>query len=166
MQPDEVRSCIEKYRDCAARCAFLEREIKDLEIRLTHLLETQVEDAISITQQLTGMPHATGVGDPTGKLAQKMADGFKPDYIRELEHEIAEKKEELRTKSSVVIYVDSWMKCLSERERYVIMRQCIDGAYWRDVVAGFQEKFGDVYSPQGLKKIRTRAMNKIYEIAK
>ena len=166
MQPDDVLCCIEQYKECSARCAFLEREINDLEIDLERLKRSQLEDGISITQKWNGMPHGSGTGDPTGQLAQKIADGVKPEYILDLEREIEKKREEYRKKSSMVVYVDSWLRCLSERERYVITAQCIRGAYWRDVVTGYRDKFGETYSPQGLKKIRMRALHKIYEIAK
>ena len=165
MQPEEVKRYIDEYRENAARCAYLEREIKDLEILLERMKNNQIADSISITQKWSAAPHGSGVGDPTGQVALRHADGFTPDYIIDLENEIAQKREEYRLKSSGVIYVDSWLKCLSERERYVIESQCIRGAFWRDIVTGFKEKFGDIYSPQGLKKIRTRAMNKIYKIA-
>ncbi len=166
MQPEDVKKCISSYRACSARCAYLEQEIVSLKGFCERLKNSSVEDAISITQKWSAMPHASGVSDPTGDLARKFADGYIPDYILEIEREIAVLEDEYKSKNTVIVYVESWLKALNDRELFVVKSQCINGMFWREVIYGFKEKFGEFYTQQGLKKLRDRAMMKIYEIAK
>lgn len=166
MEPNEVRYCLDHYRESVARSAFLKTEIENLEKRIRQMRDTMVENSISITQKWTGMPHGSEVGDPTGGLAQRIADGDTPEYMREMEAEMRKKQEEYSRRTTMMAYVESWLHVLNERERYVVKTQWLGGSTWRELISGFQEQFGDEYSLQGLRKIRDRAFKKICEIAK
>ncbi|MBQ9010627.1 MAG: hypothetical protein IJ088_15065 [Clostridia bacterium] len=166
MQPGEVDYCLEHYRENVARCDFLKTEIENLQRMIRELKSMEIENSISVTQKWTGMPHGSDVADPTGILAQRVADGDTPGYLREIENELAQKQAEYWGRSNMIAYVNAWRLVLGERERFVVKMQCLEGASWRTVTAGFQERFGDIYSTQGLRKIRQRAFGKIYEIAK
>ena len=165
MQPEEVRKCLLNYRDYSARVAYLEAEIGRLRMIKESYERTIVEDNVSVTQKLSAPPHGSGVGDPVGILAQRLADGFKPEYIAEIQQEIADKEIEHMVKKMLVSYVDSWLIALNPRERFVIEKQYIGGMFWRETVYEFKERFGEFYTKQGLQKLRARALNKIYEIA-
>ena len=83
-----------------------------------------------------------------------------------MEAEMRKKQEEYSRRTTMMAYVESWLHVLNERERYVVKTQWLGGSTWRELISGFQEQFGDIYSLQGLRKIRNRAFKKICEIAK
>ena len=165
MQREIVDQCLENYREFSARCSFLEQEINELRILAEKLKSSAMTDAITITAQMTGMPHGTGITDPTGRIAMKFADGFTPDYIKEIEREIRTLEEERRTKLSTIVFVDAWLKALNKRERFVIENKVIGGMFWREMIFAYKAEFGDEYSKQGMKKIKDRAMERIYKVA-
>lgn len=165
MTIEQVDECLAHYREYKARCEFLENEIRELKAVLEDMKSSIVEDNVSITQAITGMPHGTSVSDPTGKLGILIADGFLPPFIKDCERDIAAKEKELRFKRPVTIFVEAWLITLNKRERFVIENKTIGGMFWRDLVVIFKNEFGEEYSRQGLKKIRDNAMSKIYHIA-
>ncbi len=166
MRKESVDLMLGNYRKYAARCEFLEQEIQVLERIAAGLRQTMIADALSGSQNLSGMPHGTAVGNPVERIAIKFADGYVPDYIVDIEKEIQRKKEELRRKTPTVVFVTAWLKGLSEKERFVIENKTLGGAFWREMIDAYHQRFGEVYSKQGLKKIRDRALEKIYQIAK
>ena len=165
MKPDEVKNCLRQYRECTARCGFLKMEVEELQALAARLKSSEIEDSISITQKWSVLPHGSSVGDPTASLAQRIADGETPEHLKTLEREIAGRQEEYRKNAAVVTYVDSWMRVLNERERFVVNEHSLKGEFWRGVVNEFQNRFGEIYSVQGLKKIHARAIEKICRIA-
>ena len=111
------------------------------------------------------MPRSTDPSDPTGRLAEKFAEGYVTDHVKQIEAEIVEKTNELSAKTITLLFVGAWLKCLNEKERFVIEKQVIDKLFWRDVIRAYKQLFGDEYSKHGLKAIRDAAMQKIYRIA-
>ena len=166
MEPNEVRYCLDHYRESVARSAFLKTETENLAKMIRQMKDTLVENSVSITQKWSEMPHGCEVGDPTARLAQRIADGDTPEYLREMEAEMRKKLEEYSRRTTMIAYVESWLHVLNERERYVVKTQWLEGNTWRELISGFQEQFGDIYSLQGLRKIRNRAFTKICEIAR
>lgn len=165
MRPESVDQCLANYREYTARCTFLEHEIHELQALVERLKRTTVEDAVSITQVMNGMPRGTDISDPTGRIGTKFADGYVPDYIREIEEEIRQRESEYRFKLPAIVFVDAWLKVLNKRERFVIENKTIGGMFWRELAVAYKEEFGEEYSRQGLKKIRDRAIVKIYKVA-
>ncbi len=165
MQPEMVDQCLANYREYSARCSFLEHEIHELRSLADRLRSTAVEDAVTINQVMNGMPHGTDLSDPTGRIAIRFADGYVPDYIVEIENEIRQKEGELRYKTATIVFVEAWLKVLNKRERFVIENKTIGGMFWRDLISAYKSEFGEEYSKQGLKKVRDRAVAKIYKVA-
>ena len=165
MQPDKVDECLAHYREYSARCDFLQHEVHELKSLVERLRSTAVEDAVTITQVLTNMPHGTDLSCPTESLAIKFADGYVPGYIRGVEEEIRRRENEYRMKFPTIVFVDAWLKVLNRRERFVIENKTIGGMFWRELVIEYKREFGEEYSRQGLKKIRDRAVEKIHKVA-
>lgn len=165
MKAEKVDEFLANYREYSARCGFLEHELRELRRLADELKKTALTDAISITQVLSDMPHGSGISDPIGRLVEKFADGYMPDYIVELELEITNKENEYKRKIPVVVFVESWLRVLTKRERFVIENKTIGGMFWRELVMEFKKEFGEEYSRQGLKKIRDNAIEKIHRIA-
>lgn len=166
MTIEKVDEFLKNYREYSARCDFLENEIAELERIAQELRRTFIEDNISVSQVMNGMPHGTGISDPTGRLALLSASGYLPDYIKEIDDEVEKKKSELRYKTPTVIFVESWLKVLTPRERFVVENKTLNGMFWRELVIAFKNEFGEEYSKNGLKNIRDSAIQKIYNIAK
>ena len=166
MQPEDVKSYITHYKESVVRSLHLKNEIEEYKLLLERIDKVKVADLISITQRWDIMPHGSDVGDPTGQAAERIIDGDKSIYVKQVERVILAKEEELRKRSSMISYVNAWLQILSEREKYVIQARCIDGILWGEVEEGFYQRFGLRYSQQGLKRIRNRGLEKICEIAK
>jgi hypothetical protein len=166
MQKETVDKMLGNYREYSARCLYLECCIRDAEDKLRSIRKTMVPDAISITAKYTDMPGAKGrTSDPTASVASRFADGYMPDAAKELEAELARMQGELRDKTPTVVFVEIWLNALNDKERFVIEKQMIDGLFWREVAAAFNEKFRVRYSAVGLKRIRSGALEKVYKIA-
>lgn len=166
MLQNKVDEMLQSYRECAARCAHLEREIPELK-RLVDELKTEiVDDEVKTTSVLSDMPKGNATSDPTGKLGMKLATGFMPTRITEIEAEIAEKEAELQSILPTKIFVEAWLSGLNDRERFVVERKQLDGCYWRILIDEFHAKFRELYSKRALQYIYEVAMEKIYRIAK
>lgn len=165
MLPDHVDEALKSYREYVGRCGHLECEIEYRKMLIERLKQTIVEDSVSCTQTISDMPRGGKLSDPTAKLGSALADGYETDEIKALRKEIVVLERELMEKNITVHFVTEWLKCLNEKERLIIEKQVIDGAFWRDVVRCFQSKFGEEYSKDGLKWIKRRALDKIYKIA-
>lgn len=164
--PSTVDKMIGNYREYIARCAYLEHDIKEAERLLVDLRNSIVEDSVNITVNFSDMPHGQGISDPTGRLGLMLASGYETDYVKQLEQDINARKMELREKIPTVSFVTAWIRALDNKERLIIQEKVIGGLSWRQMVFSFQKCFGDIYSQQGLKRIKGTAMQKIYTIAK
>ena len=165
MLPDRGDEMLKSYRESVGRCGHLENEIQERRDMLESLRETVIEDSVLAAQPLSGMPRSGKVSDPTAQIGSAAADGWMTSEMKHISQEIRELERELRSQRIVVHFVTAWLNGLNEKERWIIEKQVIDGAYWREVIFGFKAKFGDEYSKDGLKRIKRSAMNKIYRIA-
>ena len=166
MSPDKVDEMLGKYRAFLGRCKHLEELIRTLEYELEWMKSHIVEDTVSIGgQEMDGMPHGTSPGKPTERLAVMIASGFKPDFIIQQEKDIAEAKSEYIEKKRVVSFVEAWLAGLTDRERWIVVKQVIDGVTWRELVPDYSKEFGETRTKRGLQMLRDRAVEKIYDIA-
>ena len=165
MLPARVDEMLKSYRESIGRCGHLEYEIKERQNTIESLRKTIVEDSVLAGQPMSGMPRSGKISDPTGQIGSAAADGCMTEEMKELQKEINALEAELRIKKIVVHFVDAWLDGLNEKERWIIEKQVIDGAYWREVIFSYKTKFGEEYSKDGLKRIKKNAMNKIYRIA-
>lgn len=165
MNRESVDAMLACYREHLARCEYLEHAIPELKKLASSMREHMIDESVSITPVLSDMPRGSGISDPTGRLAEKFAEGFVTDHVKQIEAEIAEKTRELSAKTITVVFVGAWLKCLNEKERFVVEKQVIDKLFWRDVVRAYKQLFGDEYSKHGLKAIRDSALEKVYRIA-
>lgn len=166
MMPEKAYTMLKSYKEYLGRCEYLKLLIDDLKTD-AELWSAHATDELPIMggQNLDGMPRGNAVGNPTERLGILLADGYKPAALAELEQKIADYELELRMKSIAVHFVDAWLSGLTEKERTIVKMQVIDQSCWREVVAAYKEKFGDEYSKEGLKRIRDRALEKIYIMA-
>ncbi len=163
MAPEKVREMLRDYRGYLGRCKHLEKVISTLEHDIASAERNLISDSVSIGgQNMDGMPHGTSISNPTEQVAVRIASGYKPDYLVKMETELKEVKDEYNEKVVTVIFVDAWLKCLPERERWVIENQVIDSVSWRELVCQYPIKFGETRTKRGLQLMRDKAMERIY----
>lgn len=166
MLPTTVDTMLKDYRSFAGRCKFLEGRMMQIQNSIEREMGKQAEEMVSIGgMNLDGMPHGTSVGNPTEKLGVMLADGVMTPFVHEL---IAEKeaiKEEYDEKILTVVFVEGWLKGLTERERWIVEQQVIDKVTWRELMAEYPLRFGETRTKRALQMLRDRAMEKIYEMA-
>lgn len=167
MNKEKVDLMFERYREYKARCLYLEQGIDETKKIIEILKKSNAEDLISFSAgDLTGVPSGKyNISDPTGRLGDFLAKGGKSEHLKQAEEELQKMEIEYNQKIPTVIFVNAWVTALDNKERFVIEEKVLGGLSWRQLVYSFRREFGDTYSQQGLKKIRTNAMEKIYKIA-
>ena len=167
MTRDQVDTMLSEYRKCKGRCGYLEKRLPELELEIEQEKARLIPDAAQESPSMEpGMPHGSGVGNPVEKIVLRYADGFLPDEIREMVDSYRDMKAELAQGQRVIRYVDAWLEGLAERERWIIIHKVIDSEYsWREVICMYRLQYGEEYSRDALKRIKERAMEKIYSFA-
>lgn len=154
MNHASVMECLANYREYSARCDYLHKEIPRLEALVQQLRNDIVDNEVHITQVISDMPRGSSTSDPTGKLGTKLAIGYEPGYIEEIEEEIRQKKAELKVKDITVWCVETGLKSLTPKERYLVERKYIYEDFWRNIVEGFNNSFNEGYNNKDtLKRI-------------
>ena len=152
------------YRENASRCDFLRIEIAETERALQELQSTAISyEAVPGVQQLTGMPHGGKIGRPTEEVAIMFASGDAPRYISEMQKSLREMQQEYKQCTADVGRADAWLKSLKERERWVVTRQMIDGAYWQELTREYEKRFGEHRSKRCLQIVKKNALRKIVQ---
>ena len=166
MTHERVNELLKGYRFDVGRCGHLIAEIsfreRQIEVEKNDAVETL---AAPKPQQITDMPHGTGITNPTEKFGLMLAEGYTTQRMDELTREIAELQAELDERTQNVQYVSSWLSGLPERERWMVETQVIDGVFWKDVASRYRKKFEEDVSKDTLKRIRDKAMDTIYRMA-
>lgn len=166
MTRERVDEMLKTYRFEVGRCGHLQAEIKLLNMEIERDKANMAADLVGPgAQEITDMPRGTTVGNPTERYGLMLASGWMPDEIRQKEARVAELSAEFEERSKTVMYVDAWLMGLPERERWMIEKQVIDGAFWKEVGSQYMERFGENVSKDTLKRIRDKALERIYKMA-
>ena len=166
MLPEKADQMLRDYKVFLGRCKYLTALICELKAEAAAWRENLADELAGVgAQNLDGMPHGTTVGNPTERLGIMLAEGFTPDGLKTLEEQIVDYQRELNEKSVTVHFVEAWLDGLTEKERWIVQMQVIEGAYWREIVMEYHRRYGEEYSREGLKKIRDAAVRKIHQMA-
>lgn len=167
MTRDQVDQYLASYRECVGRAGSLQLSLNAKLAEVNQWKNNLIADAaLDTPQREEGMPHGSGVGNPVERIVLKYADGFVPEEIREAEKEAEAMERELESKLKVIYYVEAWLKGLNEREAWMIQHKVIDTDYsWREVIVMYRLQYGEEYSRDALKRMKDRAMEKIYGYA-
>ena len=166
MTPERIDEILARYRSDTGRCGCLEMQIRELETAIQRARANLVEDLASVrSQEITDMPKGTATGNPTEKVRILLASGWVTGEIHEMEAQLALLREEYGQRSFGVLYIDNCLKGLSPKERWIVENQVIDGEYWKEVVAKFKADFHEDTSKDSLKRLKQRALDKIYRMA-
>ena len=166
MSPSKVDSMLKEYRLFVGRCGHLATEIARLEQQIQYERSQIAEDLASISPApMNGMPHGSGVTNPTEKSGLMLASGYTPPHIVEMERELSKLRQEYNEKHLIVLFVGAWLKGLTDKERWIVEQQVIDAIFWKEVVSRFRVAFGEDCSKDSLKRLKQRALEKIYKMA-
>lgn len=165
MEAAKVDELMGLYIEHLARTEYLESEIKLLEQMLEKAKVEMVDDEVSLSQELTGMPHGSGVGDPVAILGMKLAEGHVSWRVEQITEELKKLRAEHQQKKWTVIFVNAWLKCLNDRERLLVEHKVLRGETWAEISEAYSSKYSIVISKSGMKKIIERAMEKIYTVS-
>jgi hypothetical protein len=165
MRQETIDAMLEHYREYVGRCGHLEVLIKNAERQLKVYRANPAAELVGSSGGMSGMPHGSSISDPTSRIGLALASGFVPADIKELEADLKSAKTELDEKLPTVIFVEAWLKGLTEKERWIIEAQVIDKMTWNNVIAQHQSKYSTQMSKDTLKRLKNRALAKIYQMA-
>lgn len=161
-----VDSMLKGYKCARGRCGHLAAEMELLSRQIKVAENSRASDLAAIRpQQLTDMPHGTQVGNPTEKFGLMLASGWESEELKDLLEQYAKIKAQHSNLEITVSFVESWLSGLTERERWVVEQQIIEGRFWRDIQTDYRKRFEEICSKDTLKRLRARAMEKIYKMA-
>ena len=160
LQIDELLAAHKKN---AARAGYLRAQIAQLEMAIREI-ESSAADISA--RALNGMPHGSGISDPTARKAIGLASGIQDGDIGFFQRAIADYRRQLGVIEIEMEFVQAWLTVLNAREKWVVENQLIAQLTWREVIEGYNAYFGDDANKDRLKKVKARAREKIYEIAR
>ena len=166
MTPYQVDEALKNHRVTKGRLARLQSELTMLQRHLSMCKARIINDSISMSQAITGMPHGSNVGDPTGRLAADLASGKSTPFVKELLKETEEKQREVKQVEQEVRAVEIILEALLDREREVLVLKIIDDRNWGDTLEQMNSMHNNSYSKRTLQRLLDRALEKAYEIAK
>ena len=166
MTRERVDEMLKSYRFEVGRCGHLLAEIELTKREIEQAKAVMVSDLIGPgAQVITDMPRGTTVGNPTEKYGAMLADGWVSDEIKAREIELARLQGEYDERHKTVVFVESWLNGLPERERWMVEMQVMDAVIWREILNKYQQTFGEYRSKDTLKRLRDRGLDMIYDMA-
>lgn len=166
MLPQRVEEMLKEYRACLGRYSYLDVLIEELRDTEKFI---QTEDRMELIQgkgkDMDGMPHGSTVGNPTERAAIALVSGYVSSDLAELRKEIAKLEAERNQSYKVVLFVDAWLKGLTQKERWIIERIYFDGMTYREINAQYRETYGELCSKDSLRRLKNTALGKIYDMA-
>jgi len=166
MSPQRLDEVLKKHRATKARYEWLKSETITLERWLALCQSQSVNDRISLSQAITGMPHGSGIGDPTGRLAIDIASGEVSVFVKQIQDDLNEVRSEMLRLAPDISAVEIVLTALGDREREVLIFKVIDDRSWNDTVDQMNELHNNSYSKRSLQRLLDRALGKAYEIVR
>lgn len=166
MSPQSLKDTLEKYRSKKARYAYLQSQTEMLERFLKICQGEMIEDQVSLSQAITGMPHGTTVGDPVSRLALDIASGKVTPFVRQIQEEMEQVRVEMRKIFPEIRLAELVLDGLKERERLMIEMKIMDDLSWAEILDRMNRKYSNSYSKRSLQRLYDRAFDKACEIVK
>ena len=165
MLPKRAEQMLRDYKKRVGRCGFLRKTIAEAEADIAMWEKHLADDMVGGAQNLDGMPHGTTVGNPTERIALKLATGYEPDDLKEARLRLEQMRAELREKEMEVVFVEAWLDGLTDRERWLIERIYFQGYTFNEAAKAYGDAFGIYMSRDGIRRMKRRCVDKIAEMA-
>lgn len=158
---------LEKFKRNKARLEHLDNAIKKLELELELELGEGKYEQVLKAYRLDGMPgNGYSFCSPVERWYEDLeAKGGLTEFAIEIKAELDPLLKERGELGFDVKYVESWLKVLNVKEKFIIEQQLISGRYWWEVAREFKTNFGYYISTGGMKNIKKRGLEKIYNVA-
>ena len=158
---------LSKYRESKGRIGHLEIYIQMTRPEVERWKENLLHDAaLSTPNHEEGMPHGSGAGNPVESIVIAHLSGMMPDELRTMIRLLDSAERELKDLKIIINFVDGWLSGLSDRECWIINHKVIDTDYsWRELMMMYRVQFGEDHSRDALKRIKDKALEKIYRYA-
>lgn len=158
VQEEQLLSSLSEYNARKGKCAFVEAQIEDLERMIREAYATLISGQVLASAEQDGMPRGNQVSRTVENLAVRLADGWLPNDLRDMNEELSRLYRQRDILKSQVARVEAWLKGLNDRQRFVIERQVIQGESWKDVTIQYRKMFGDSASKRTTQRIRDTAI--------
>lgn len=167
MTRDEVTKTLANYRNQKSRYEHLKVREEELSRAISSAFRAYFEHLGDVSSSWPdGLAHGTKTTSGVESAAIMRAEGKEPPEIAEMREELEALQAEKSECEAQVRYVQAWLEALTERERWVIERQMIDGETWHRIADMHAEKYGFPLTRDALRRIKHTAMIKIMEAAK
>lgn len=166
MRPERAEQMLREYKNNVGRRGFLEKAIMEAETDLAYWRSRLAEDMVGGAQNLDGMPHGTTVGNPTEKMALKLATGYEPEDLKDAERRLAEMRTELRALEMEIVFVEAWLAGLSQKDRWLLERIYFEGFTYNETARAYAELYGIQISRDAVRRMKREAVQKVAEMAR
>ena len=166
MSPERLTEIMRKYRTNKQRYAYLKGQLDMLERFRAKCRGEMINDMVSMSQAITGMPRGTTVGDPTGRLAIDIESGKVSMFVREIENDMAHVTLEMEKSAPDISNVEIVLGEMNDREKLLIEMKMIDKYSWPEILSAMNMRYNNSYSKRSLQRLLARAVEKAYEIVK
>ena len=166
MQPKEVDNLLENYRANKARYNHLYINAMNMTVQINAEARKAIAGDAIHAQQYKESPPGGRLSKPVEDLALRYMDGHIPDVLKGWMKESEAMQKELMELETSIVYVDAWMDALNEKERMVITEHMLDGHSLKELEIASTRKFGYHMTADGIRGIKRKALNKIYDIAR
>ena len=126
MQPEDVDKLLIDYRTNQARFNHLYLDAMNMAMQINAEARRAIVGDSMHAQQYKDTPHSGRVSKPVEDLAIRYMDGYMPDVLKGWMAESEEMQRELRTLETSIVYVDTWLGALTDKERMVITEHMLD----------------------------------------
>lgn len=166
MKQDDVDKLLTNYRANQARYNHLYLEAMNMAVQINAEARRAIAGDAMHAQQYKEMPPSGRVSKPVEDLAIRYMDGYVPDVLKGWMAESEEMQQELRRLETSMAYVGTWLGALTDKERMVITEHMLDGHSLREMELTSSRKFGYHMTVDGIRGIKRKALQKIYDIAR
>ena len=166
MSPERYGECLKHYRSNKVRMAYLRSQMEMLERFLDKCTRDMVNDQVTMSQAITGMPHGSGIGDQTGRIAIDIASGEVTPFVKQIRAVIADVNREILRIGPQIRAVEISVKVLNEWEKTLMEMKMIDEYSWAEILDRMQSKFGKKHAKRSLQRALEGIFEKAYAIVR
>jgi hypothetical protein len=163
---DKPEELLREYRELRARYAYLRTQENTLEHLLKMCEGSMISDMVSLSQEITGMPHGTGISDPTRRVAMDIMSGNVTPFVEQIREELRSIRAEIIKIGPKVRLAELLLGAVTEREREIVEIRIIGDASWNDALAEMNERHNNSYSKRSLQRLYSRAIEKMENVVR
>ena len=166
MRQDDVDKLLTDYRTNQARFNHLYIDAMNMALQINAETRRAIACDAMHAQQYREMPPCGKVSKPVEDLVIRYMDGHLPVTLKGWMKESEDMQRELRQLETNIVYVDTWLDGLTEKERMVITEHMLDGRTLKELELNSVKLFGYHMTADGIRGIKRKALQKIYDIAR